>query len=105
MEINNNPTASKSSFLGRLTTRSMSEGSRKRGSNVVRGYIYLDDSISKTSNSVPEEPSVPQTMSSKKTASHFRRDSDKQSHNESIFAALKLDKKPVMTNPQVQRWF
>jgi len=52
-----------SSFLGRLTKSSISEGSRKRGSNVVRGYIFeRDDSNSKSSNSVAEEPSVPETV-------------------------------------------
>lgn len=52
-----------SSFLGKLTKSSISEGSRKRGSNVVRGYIFeRDDSNSKSSNSVPEEPSVPETV-------------------------------------------
>ena len=52
-----------SSFLGKLTKSSISEGSRKRGSNVVRGYIFeRDDSNNKSSNSVPEEPSVPETV-------------------------------------------
>lgn len=52
-----------SSFLGRLTKSSISEGSRKRESNVVRGYIFeRDDSNSKSSNSVPEEPPAPETV-------------------------------------------
>ncbi|CAA7042674.1 unnamed protein product [Microthlaspi erraticum] len=68
MGINKNPAASKSSFLGRLTKSSMSEGSRKRGSNVVRGYIFeRDDSNSKSSKSVPEEPSVPETITQEKS--------------------------------------
>jgi hypothetical protein len=152
MEINKNPAASKSSFLGRLTKSSISEGSRKRGSNVVRGYIFeRDDSNSKSSNSVAEEPSVPETiiqeksrpkrapakftasqsqersttlqatvveketstrqrstlyeilkMSSKKTSFNSRETMISSNHTESIFAAFKLDKKPVKTNPQLQ---
>ncbi|KAG7590187.1 hypothetical protein ISN44_As07g023750 [Arabidopsis suecica] len=152
MEINKNPAASKSSFLGRLTKSSMSEGSRKRGSNVVRGYIFeRDDSNSKSSNTVPEEPSPPATiikeksrpkrapakftasqsqersatlqataveetstrqrttlyeilkMSSKKTCFNSRETMISSNHTESIFAAFKLDKKPVKTNPQEKR--
>uniref|UniRef100_A0A1J3J7Q7 DNA ligase 1 n=3 Tax=Noccaea caerulescens TaxID=107243 RepID=A0A1J3J7Q7_NOCCA len=68
MGINKNTAASKSSFLGRLTKSSMSEGSRKRGSNVVRGYIFeRDDSNNKSSKSVPEEPSVPETIIQEKS--------------------------------------
>ncbi|ESQ27632.1 hypothetical protein EUTSA_v10019843mg, partial [Eutrema salsugineum] len=68
MGINKNPAASKSSFLGRLTKSSISEGSRKRGSNIVRGYIFeRDDSNSKSSNSAPEEPSVPETIIQEKS--------------------------------------
>ncbi|KAG7587102.1 hypothetical protein ISN45_Aa02g023340 [Arabidopsis thaliana x Arabidopsis arenosa] len=152
MEINKNPAASKSSFLGRLTKSSMSEGSRKRGSNVVRGYIFeRDDSNSKSSNTVPEEPSPPATiikeksrpkrapakftasqsqersatlqataveetstrqrttlyeilkMSSKLTCFNSRETMISSNHTESIFAAFKLDKKPVKTNPQEKR--
>ncbi|XP_020890190.1 protein starmaker isoform X1 [Arabidopsis lyrata subsp. lyrata] len=154
MEINKNPAASKSSFLGRLTKSSMPEGSRKRGSNVVRGYIFeRDDSNSKSSNTVPEEPSAPETiikeksrpkrapakftasqsqersatlqataveetstrqrtnlyeilkMSSKKTCFNSRETMISSNHTESIFAAFKLDKKPVKTNPQVNTLF
>ncbi|CAF2201005.1 unnamed protein product [Brassica napus] len=150
MGINKNPAASKSSFLGKLTKSSISEGSRKRGSNVVRGYIFeRDDSNSKSSNSVPEEPSVPETivqeksrprrapakftasqsqersttspasaaeekstrqrttlyeilkMSSKKTSFTSGETVISSSHTESIFAAFKLDTKPLKTNPQV----
>ncbi|KAF8111453.1 hypothetical protein N665_0076s0422 [Sinapis alba] len=154
MGINKNPAASKSSFLGKLTKSSISEGSRKRGSNVVRGYIFeRDDSHSKNLNSVPEEPSVPETivqekcrprrapakftasqsqqrsttsqatttaeeekstrqrttlyeilkMSSKKTTFTSGETVISSSHTESIFAAFKLDTKPVKTNPQGQR--
>ncbi|XP_023643392.1 protein starmaker isoform X1 [Capsella rubella] len=151
MGMNKNPAASKSSFLGRLTKSSVSEGSRKRGLNVVRGYIFeRDDSNGKSSNSVPEEPSVPETiiqekskpkrapakftasqsqersatlqettvvketstrqratlyeilkMSSKKTCFNSHETVISRSHTESIFAAFKLDKKTVKTNPQV----
>ncbi|CAN7130339.1 unnamed protein product [Brassica rapa subsp. narinosa] len=150
MGINKNPAASKSSFLGKLTKSSISEGSRKRGTNVVRGYIFeRDDSNSKSSNSVPEEPSVPETivqeksrprrapakftasqsqersttspasaaeekstrqrttlyeilkMSSKKTSFTSGETVISSSHTESIFAAFKLDTKPLKTNPQV----
>ncbi|CAG7904647.1 unnamed protein product [Brassica rapa] len=151
MGINKNPAASKSSFLGKLSKSSLSEGSRKRGSNVVRGYIFeRDDSNSKSLNSVPEEPSVPETivqeksrprrapakftasqsqersttsqasaaeeekstrqrttlyeilkMSSKKTSFTSGETVISSSHTESIFAAFKLDTKPVKTNPQV----
>ncbi|XP_013699131.1 DNA ligase 1 isoform X1 [Brassica napus] len=152
MGINKNPAASKSSFLGKLTKSSISEGSRKRGSNVVRGYIFeRDDSNSKSLNSVPEEPSVPETlqivqeksrprrapakftasqsqersttsqattveeekstrqrttlyeilkMSSKKTSFTTGETVISSSHTESIFAAFKLDTKPVKSNPQ-----
>uniref|UniRef100_A0A1J3JTL3 L-arabinokinase n=1 Tax=Noccaea caerulescens TaxID=107243 RepID=A0A1J3JTL3_NOCCA len=68
MEIKKTLTASKSSFLGRLTKSFMSEGSHKCGSNVVHGYIfYPDDSISKSSKSEPEEPSVPETIIQQKS--------------------------------------
>ncbi|CAH2067356.1 unnamed protein product [Thlaspi arvense] len=68
MGISKNPAASKSSFLGRLTKSSISEGSRKRGSNVVRGYIFeRDDTYSKSSNSAPEEPAVPETIVQEKS--------------------------------------
>ncbi|KAL0665116.1 hypothetical protein Bca4012_101954 [Brassica carinata] len=155
MGINKNPAASKSSFLGKLAKSSISEGSRKRGSNVVRGYIFeRDDSNSKSSNSVPEEPSVPETivqeksrprrapakftasqsqersttsqattveeekstrqrttlyeilkMSSKKTSFTTGETVISSSHTESIFAAFKLDTKPVKSNPQVNTLF
>ncbi|KAL1216676.1 hypothetical protein V5N11_025179 [Cardamine amara subsp. amara] len=150
MGINNNPAASKSSFLGRLSKSSISEGSRKRGSNVVRGYIFeRDDSNSKNSNSVPQEPSAPETiiqeksrprrapakfttsqsqersttvqataveketssrqrttlyeilkMSSTKTCFNSSETVISSNHTESIFAAFKVDKKLVKTNPQ-----
>ncbi|XP_010419209.1 PREDICTED: nucleolin-like [Camelina sativa] len=153
MGMNKNPAASKSSFLGRLTKSSISEGSRKRGLNVVRGYIFeRDDSNTKSSNSVSEEPSAPETiiqeksrpkrapakftasqsqeksstlqattvveetstrqratlyeilkMSSKKTCFNSRETVISSDHTESIFAAFKLDKKPVKTNPQEKR--
>lgn len=68
MGINKNPAGSMASFLGKLTKSSISEGSRKRGSNVVRGYIFeRDDSNSKSLNSVPEEPSVPETIVQEKS--------------------------------------
>ncbi|XP_010428516.1 PREDICTED: DNA ligase 1 isoform X2 [Camelina sativa] len=153
MGMNKNPAASKSSFLGRLTKSSISEGSRKRGLNVVRGYIFeRDDSNTKSSNSVPEEPSAPETiiqeksrpkrapakftasqsqeksatlqtttvveetstrqratlyeilkMSSKKTCFNSRETVISSDHTESIFAAFKLDKKPIKANPQEKR--
>ncbi|CAH8355857.1 unnamed protein product [Eruca vesicaria subsp. sativa] len=152
MGINKNPAASMSSFLGKLTkSSSISEGSRKRGSNVVRGYIFERDESS-NKNSVPEEPSVPETivreksrprrapakftasqsqersttsqvtteeeekgtrqrttlyeilkMSSKSTSFTSGETVISSSHTESIFAAFKLDKKPVKTNPQGPR--
>ncbi|KAJ4883815.1 Uncharacterized protein Rs2_33908 [Raphanus sativus] len=68
MGMNKNPAPSMASFLGKLTKSSISEGSRKRGSNVVRGYIFeRDDSNSKSLNSVPEEPSVPETIVQEKS--------------------------------------
>ncbi|XP_010471618.1 PREDICTED: DNA ligase 1-like [Camelina sativa] len=153
MGMNKNPAASKSSFLGRLTKSSISEGSRKRGLNVVRGYIFeRDDSNTKSSNLVPEEPSAPETiiqeksrpkrapakftasqsqersatvqattvveetskrqratlyeilkMSSKKTCFNSRETVISSDHTESIFAAFKLDKKTVKTNPKEKR--
>ncbi|KAL0701782.1 hypothetical protein Bca4012_057904 [Brassica carinata] len=153
MGLNKNPAASMASFLGKLTKSSISEGSRKRGSNVVRGYIFERDDSNKSLNSVPEEPSVPETivqeksrprrapakftasqsqersttsqatttaeeekstrqrttlyeilkMSSKKTSFTSSETVISSSHTESIFAAFKLDTKPVKTKPQGQR--
>ncbi|CAN8234696.1 unnamed protein product [Cochlearia groenlandica] len=68
MGISKNPAPSKSSFLGRLSKSSISEGSRKHGSNIVRGYIFeRGDSNSKTLKTAAEEPSVPETIIQEKS--------------------------------------